>query len=104
MRLTVSGHDRRSCHRCELPVDPLLPSTFLFGAVAATQLGVAVGSREVERFLDGLRVAIEAHSDSPADGLGAAAMFVIEHGRANAVLVAVLLSDRSLEGWASARR
>jgi hypothetical protein len=34
MRLTVFGRDRWICHRCELPVDPLLPSTFLFGAVA----------------------------------------------------------------------
>lgn len=53
-------------------------------------LGRAVVDREVDRFLGRVRAGVTAHPDSLEDGLAAAARGVLEHGRANAVLAAVL--------------
>jgi AcrR family transcriptional regulator len=55
-----------------------------------SELGEAVVAREAERFLTGMREAIEAHRGSIDDAVGAAARFILEHGETNAVLKAVL--------------
>ena len=62
-----------------------------------SDLGAAVVHREVARFLDGVRRAIATHPDSIENGLGAAARFVLEHGKSNAVLQAVIRPGRDPE-------
>jgi AcrR family transcriptional regulator len=62
-----------------------------------SDLGAAVVHREVSRFLDGVRTAIATHPDSIENGLGAAARFVLEHGKSNAVLHAVIRPGRDPE-------
>jgi AcrR family transcriptional regulator len=53
-------------------------------------LGRAVVDREVERFLEQVRTGLAAHPDSFEDGISAAVRGVLEHGRANVALAAVL--------------
>lgn len=53
-------------------------------------LGRAVVDREVDRFLARVRADLAAHPGSVEDGLVAAARGVLEHGRSNAVVAAVL--------------
>lgn len=53
-------------------------------------LGRAVVDREVERFLARVHAGVSTHPDSIEDGLAAAARGVLEHGKGNAVLAAVL--------------
>ncbi|MGU3437677.1 TetR family transcriptional regulator [Actinomycetes bacterium M1A6_2h] len=53
-------------------------------------LGRAVVEREVERFLDRVNTGLTAHPDSFEDGISAAVRGVLEHGRSNAALKAVL--------------
>ena len=55
-----------------------------------SELGEAVVTREADRFLTGMREAIEAHPESPSDGIGAAARFALEYGETNALLKAIL--------------
>lgn len=57
-------------------------------------LGRAVVDRELDRFLARVRAGVAAHPDCVEDGLAAAARGVLEHGRANAVLAAVLRPGR----------
>ena len=54
------------------------------------ELGRAVVDREVDRFLARVREGVAAHPGSIEDGVAAAAQRVLEHGRANGVLAAVL--------------
>lgn len=62
-----------------------------------SELGEAVVRREMERFLTGVRGAVEAHPGDPVEGLGAAARFALEHGTANVLLKAILRPGRDPE-------
>lgn len=53
-------------------------------------LGRAVVDREVGHFLTRVRAALATYPGALEDGIAAAARSVLEHGRANAVLAAVL--------------
>lgn len=55
-----------------------------------SELGEAVVSREVDRFLAGVLDSIDAHPDSIADAAEGAARFALEYGETNAVLKAIL--------------
>ena len=87
--ITEEGWDQLSmtkvAHRSGVPRQSLYKEV---GTKSA--LGAAVVHREVNRFLDGVREGVAAHPDSVEDGLGAAARFVLEYGRTNAVLQAIL--------------
>jgi AcrR family transcriptional regulator len=87
--ITEEGWDQLSmtkvAHRSGVPRQSLYKEV---GTKSA--LGAAVVHREVNRFLGGVREGIAAHPDSVEDGLGAAARFVLEHGRTNAVLQSIL--------------
>ena len=68
-----------------------VPRQSLYKAVGTKEvLGRAVVDREVERFLADVRAGVAEHLDSVEDGLVAAVRRVLEHGRDNAVLAAVL--------------
>jgi len=54
------------------------------------ELGSAVVHREVERFLEHVRSGLAAHPDDFPSGVSAAVRNVLEHGRSNAALAAVL--------------
>ncbi|GAA2062139.1 TetR family transcriptional regulator [Williamsia deligens] len=54
------------------------------------ELGNAVVHREVDRFLERVRTGLEAHPDEFEKGVSAAVRGVLEHGRSNAALAAVL--------------
>lgn len=62
-----------------------------------SELGQAVVHREVQRFLAGVRDSIADHPGAPVEALGAAARFALEHGGANAVLMAILRPGRDPE-------
>ncbi|MBT1193049.1 TetR family transcriptional regulator [Rhodococcoides kroppenstedtii] len=55
-----------------------------------TELGRAVVDREVGRFLEQVSSGFAEHPDSFEDGISAAVRGVLEHGRSNAALAAVL--------------
>ncbi|GAB2668194.1 hypothetical protein GCM10027169_32580 [Gordonia jinhuaensis] len=68
-----------------------IPRQSLYKAVGTKEeLGRAVVDREVSRFLATVSAGIAAHPDSVEEGLAAAARGVLEHGRANAIVGAVL--------------
>ncbi|WP_299575028.1 TetR family transcriptional regulator [uncultured Williamsia sp.] len=54
------------------------------------ELGNAVVFREVDRFLERVRTGLDAHPDDFEAGVSAAVRGVLEHGRSNAALAAVL--------------
>ncbi|GAA1881298.1 TetR family transcriptional regulator [Williamsia serinedens] len=54
------------------------------------ELGSAVVHREVERFLERVRTGLAEHPDDFENGVSAAVRNVLEHGRSNAALAAVL--------------
>ena len=55
-----------------------------------TDLGSAVVHREVDRFLEHVQTGLAAHPDDFVSGVCAAVRNVLEHGRSNAALAAVL--------------
>ena len=55
-----------------------------------TELGSAVVHREVDRFLEHVQSGLAAHPDDFLIGVSAAVRNVLEHGRSNAALAAVL--------------
>ena len=54
------------------------------------ELGNAVVFREVDRFLERVSTGLDAHPDDFEAGVSAAVRGVLEHGRSNAALAAVL--------------
>lgn len=94
--ITELGWERLSM--TEVAVRSGVPRQSLYKEVGTkSELGAAVVAREVERFLDGVREALAAHPDSVEHGLAAAARFVLENGKKNAVLDAVLRPGRDPE-------
>lgn len=68
-----------------------IPRQSLYKEVGTrADLGRAVVDRELGQFLERVRVAVEAHPGSVEDGITAAARETLQHGRANAVVAAVL--------------
>lgn len=60
-------------------------------------LGRAVVDREVDRFLGWVREGLAAHPDSVTDAVAAAALSVLEHGRGNPLISAILRPGRDSE-------
>lgn len=87
--ITENGWDRLSMTRVAQLSG--VPRQSLYKEVGTkSELGEAVVSREVERFVARVREGIAVHPDSITDGLGTAARYALEYGQTNAVLTAVL--------------
>jgi AcrR family transcriptional regulator len=87
--ITEEGWDRLTMTRVAQRSG--IPRQSLYKEVGTkSELGEAVVAREVDRFLAGVLDSIDRHPDSVAEGLAAAARFVLEHGETNAVLKAIL--------------
>ncbi|QKT08775.1 TetR family transcriptional regulator [Gordonia sp. X0973] len=87
--ITEDGWDRLSMTRVAQLSG--VPRQSLYKEVGTkSDLGEAVVSREVERFVARVRDGIAAHPDSITEGLGTAARYALEYGKTNAVLKAVL--------------